>query len=148
MMIEEAVLIKANIETVWKTFTDLTCWKDWNSTACEAASASGRIEEGERIRFCLRPFRLPVNIEPVIDEVLPYERVVWSGSKFGISSRHEFLFQSAGANILVTSREKFRGLPFLIGGRWFTEKIARDLVRSMLQELKAACESAAVHAGS
>jgi hypothetical protein len=142
MMIEEAVLIKASIETVWRTFTDLTCWKDWNTTACEAASASGRIEEGERIRFCLRPFNLPVNLDPLIDEVVPRERVVWSGSKFGLASRHEFLFQRAGDSVLVTSREKFRGLPLLIGGRRITKTIARDLVRSMLQELKTACEAA------
>ena len=140
MLIEEAVLIRANIETVWKTFTDLACWKDWNSTACDAASTSGRIEEGERIRFCLRPFAVPVHLDPVVDEVVPHERVVWSGSKFGISSRHEFLFQRASNGILVTSREEFRGLPLLLGGRRFTGSLARDLVRSMLRELQAACE--------
>lgn len=141
MVIEEAVLIKAPKEEVWKTFTDLSCWKEWNSTACDAASPSGRIEEGEPIRFCLRPFNLPVSLDPVVDEVIPYERVIWSGSKFGISSRHAFLFQQAANGVLVTSREEFRGIPLLIGGRPLTEKVARDLVRSMLQELKAACES-------
>jgi uncharacterized protein YndB with AHSA1/START domain len=117
MMIEEAVLIKADREQVWKTFTDLEDWKDWNTTACDAGSSSGRIEKGEHIRFCLRPFGIPVDLEPVIDEVVEYERVVWSASKFGIASRHEFLFQETANGILVTSRERVLGVPLLLGGR-------------------------------
>lgn len=142
MVIDESVLINAGMETVWTTFTDLTCWKDWNTVARRAASDSGRIEEGGRVRFCIRPFAVPVNLDPVVDEVVDHERVVWSGSRFGISSRHEFRFQRVRNGVLVTSREEFRGLPLLIGGRPITEKIARDLVIAMLQELKKACEHA------
>lgn len=143
MLIVESALIKAGMDGVWTTFTDLSRWREWNSTACDASSPSGVLREGERIRFCIRPFAVPVDLAPVIDEVKTHERVVWSGCKFGIASRHEFLFQRAANGIVVTSREEFRGIPLLIGGRRFTERVARDLVRSMLRELKAACESAA-----
>ena len=140
MVIEESVLIRADRETVWQTFTDVSCWRDWNRTACDAASPAGRIREGDRISFCLRPYALPVTIEVTVDEVVKHEHVVWSGSRFGVRSRHEFFFQQAANGVLVTSRETFTGLPLLLGGAQMTGKVGRELVAKMLRELKAACE--------
>jgi hypothetical protein len=141
MVIEETVLINAGIERVWKTFTDLTCWSDWNRTARDIVSESGKMEQGRPFRFCLRPFVVPVRIDPVIDEIVPYDRVVWSGRKYGIASRHEFLFQQEADGVLVTSREKLIGLPLVMGGRAFTERLVRELTVSMLKELKEAAET-------
>jgi uncharacterized protein YndB with AHSA1/START domain len=31
MIIEESIFINAPIDKVWQTFTDLTCWRQWNS---------------------------------------------------------------------------------------------------------------------
>jgi hypothetical protein len=142
MLIEESVLINADLKALWKTFTDLTCWADWNTIASKAASDSGRLEEGVRFTFCLRPFSIPIMIEPKIDEVVPQEKVVWSGSKFGIYSRHEFLFQQVANGVLVTSRETFRGLPLLFGGMTFPESTVRELTVGMLKDLKKAAETA------
>ncbi|MHB8846478.1 MAG: SRPBCC family protein [Nitrospirota bacterium] len=140
MIIEESVLISADIETIWTTFTDLTCWAEWNTVASKAASDSGRIEEGARFSFCLRPFSVPIVLEPMIEEVVPREKVVWTGTKFGIFSRHEFLFQQVANGVLVTSRETFRGLPLLFGGVTFPEAMVRELTVGMLSDLKKAAE--------
>jgi hypothetical protein len=140
MLIEESVLINADLKDIWKTFTDLTCWADWNTVAGKVASDSGRIEEGERFAFCLRPFSVPIMIEPKIEEVVPREKVVWTGTKFGIFSRHEFLFQQVANGVLVTSRETFRGLPLLFGGAAFPESTVRELTVGMLKDLKKAAE--------
>jgi hypothetical protein len=140
MIIEESVLINADVNTIWKTFTDLTCWADWNSVATDVASGSGRLEEGERFTFCLRPFSVPIMIEPRIEEVIPREKVVWTGTKFGIFSRHEFLFQQAANGVLVTSRETFRGLLLLLGGVTFPESMVREMTVGMLKDLKTAVE--------
>jgi len=140
MIIEEAVLINGDLKKIWKTFTDLTCWADWNTIASRVASDSGRLEEGERFTFCLRPFSVPLMIEPTIEEVVPQEKVVWTGTKFGIFSRHEFLFQQAANGVLVTSRETFRGLPLLFGGAAFPESTVRELTVGMLTDLKKAAE--------
>ena len=140
MLIEESVLINGDLKTIWKTFTDLTCWADWNTVAGKVASDSGRIEEGERFAFCLRPFSVPIMIEPKIEEVVPREKVVWTGTKFGIFSRHEFLFQQVANGVLVTSRETFRGLPLLFGGMTFPESTVRELTVGMLNDLKNAVE--------
>ncbi len=142
MKIEESVLINADIRKIWKTFTDLNCWVDWNTVATNASSGSGRIEEGEKFTFCLRPFTVPIVLEPKIEEVVPREKVVWSGTKFGIFSRHEFLFQQAVNGVLVTSRETFRGLPLLLSGLTFPESTVRELTVGMLNDLKRAAEKA------
>jgi hypothetical protein len=140
MVIEETVLINADLSKIWKTFTDLTCWADWNTVATDAASGSGSLEEGDTFTFCLRPFSVPITIEPKIEAVVPREKVVWSGGRFGITSRHEFLFQQARNGVLVTSREHFSGLLLQLGGKPVTEKISRKLIVLMLQQLKKACE--------
>lgn len=141
MVIEESILINADLAKIWKIFTDLTCWADWNTVATDAASGSGRLEEGGTFTFCLRPFSVPVTIEPKIEAVIPHEKVVWSGGRFGISSRHEFLFQQVKNGVMVTSREQFRGLPLMLGGKPLTKKVSRDLIFLMLQQLKQACEN-------
>jgi len=143
MFIEESVLINADLKKIWKTFTDLTCWADWNTVAREVASDSGRIEEGDRFTFCLRPFSVPIMIEPKIEEVVPREKVVWTGTKFGIFSRHEFLFQQVANSVLVTSRETFRGLPLLFGSLAFPESTVRELTVGMMNDLKKASEKPA-----
>jgi hypothetical protein len=140
MLIEESVLINADLKNIWKTFTDLTCWADWNTVAGKVASDSGRIAEGERFTFCLRPFSVPIMIEPRIEEVIAREKVVWTGTKFGIFSRHEFLFQQVANGVLVTSRETFRGLPLLAGSMTFPEGTVRKLTAGMLKDLKNAVE--------
>ena len=140
MLIEESVLIHGDLNQIWTTFTDLTCWADWNTVAGKVASDSGRLEEGEKFTFCLRPFSVPIMIEPKIEEVVPKEKVVWTGTKFGIFSRHEFLFQQVANGVLVTSRENFRGLPLLFGGRTFPEGTVRELTVGMLNDLKKAAE--------
>ncbi len=139
MVIEESVLIDADIKRIWKTFTDLTSWADWNTVA-SARSASGRIEEGETFTFCLLPLPVPIVLEPKVEEVVPREKVVWKGAKFGISSRHEFLFQQASDKVLVTSRETFRGMALLLGGLTFPESTVRELTVGMLRDLKKAAE--------
>lgn len=141
MVIEESILIKADIKKIWKTFTDLTCWADWNTVARDAVSDSGRLEEGEQFTFCLRPFSVPITLKPKIEEVVPAQRVVWTGSKFGIFSRHEFLFQQIDDSVLVMSSETFHGLPLLFGGQHFTEGTVRKLTVAMLNDLKMACET-------
>jgi hypothetical protein len=141
MIIEESVLINADLKNIWETFTDLTCWADWNTVACKAASLSGRLEEGERFTFCLRPFSVPIVVKPKIEDIVPREKVVWTGTKFGIFSRHEFLFQQVANGVLVTSREAFRGLLLLFGGVACPEGMVRELTVGMLNDLKKSAEN-------
>lgn len=137
MVIEESVLIDAKMETVWEAFTDLSCWRDWVRVVTEIeGDGTDRMREGGTFRFCIRPFSLPIHIEPLVEEVVPRERVVWSGSKFGVFARHEFIFRETGDGVLLTSRETFSGA----GSLMFPERTIRELTASILGDLKEAAE--------
>ena len=54
MVIEELVSINAPLDKVWKSFTDLTCWQNWNSVMKDVASDSPSMEkEGLSVSACV-----------------------------------------------------------------------------------------------
>jgi hypothetical protein len=140
MVIEESITIVAPLDRVWKTFTDITCWPAWNTVMKDVRSDSASLEKGADFRFCLRPFMFPVYVEPFIEEVIPNRLVVWSGSKFGIFARHEFIFEESEKNVTVISRESFKGITMDNMSFIFPEKILKELTISLLRDLKQASE--------
>lgn len=142
MVLEESIMINSTLEHVWKTFIDLSCWKDWSTVLQDISSGeTGTFEAGKNITFCIRPFVFPVKLEPVVEEVVPYERVVWSGSYYGCFARHTLFFRETGNGVLLTSRESFEGMPALSLWILFPKKRLRELTISFLEEIKKAAES-------
>jgi len=142
MVIEESIIIDASLEKVWDLFTDLTCWKNWCSVIEDVSSEEKRLEEGNSFKCCIRPFDIPMDLEPLVEEILPMDRIVWSGKKHGISARHEFTFQINGSGVLLTSREVFSGL-FMSPLRFlFPKRKLQELSGRMLNEIKTAAEAA------
>lgn len=141
MIIEHSITIKADMETVWNIFTDLTCWQDWNRVINDISSDHDRLTEGKQFRFCVRPFNLPVYIEPVVNEIIPKQKVVWSGNKHGIRARHEFIFFRDENAVHLTSREEFR--VNFVSRLYFhiTIKKLHQMSIEMLQQLKDVSES-------
>ncbi|GAB4388652.1 MAG: hypothetical protein Kow0025_09200 [Thermodesulfovibrionales bacterium] len=140
MVVEESVVIDAKMEKVWDTFTDLSCWRDWVRAAEVEAGEGERIEEGKTLKLCFRPFSFPVHIEPRVEEVAPHRRVVWSGQKYGVASRHEFVFEQTPKGVRLTSRETFEGPA---DGAWravFPEGKVRQITASILRDIKEAAE--------
>lgn len=140
MIIEESVVVHAAIGKVWDTFTDLSCWKDWNRVLEDVKPDAGKIEEGRHLRCWMRPFVFPLHFDPVVSEVVRPEKVVWTGSKYGIRARHEFIFEKKNGDTTVTSREVFRGLPVGFRGLFFPTGRIRELTVLMLADLKKAAE--------
>ena len=140
MVIEESILIRADITVVWKTLTDLACWKDWNQGLREASGETDHLAAGEKFTFCIRPFLFPVRLKPVVEEVVPNERLVWKGWKFGIFSRHEFLLRRTAEGVSVTSRETLWGPPLIFGNLSFPLWRVRELTVKMLNDLKNSVE--------
>lgn len=141
MVIEESIIINASLEKVWDIFTDLTCWKNWCSVIEDVSADRTRLEEGGSFKCCIRPFDIPMNLEPMVEELIPMDRIVWSGKKHGVSARHEFTFQNNGNGVLLTSREAFSGLfmsPLML---LFPKKKLEELSGKMLREIKTAAEA-------
>jgi len=141
MVIEESVSINASVERVWQNFTDLTCWANWNSVLKDIATGHPSIQKGDTFTCSIRPFVFPVKFELLIEEVVPYERVVWSGSKYGIFARHVYIFRRTGDHLQVLSTETFKGITVDNLKFIFPEWRIRELTQSLLRDLKKASEA-------
>jgi hypothetical protein len=141
MVIEESIVIHAPIDKVWETFTDVSCWKNWTSVLENVPnSGNERLSARKKFTWCIRPFVFPVYFEPVVEEVVPHERVVWSAKKYGIAARHEFTFQKEGNGVRLTSREEFSGPPLVFSAVLFSRWKLTELTRSFLRDIKQAAE--------
>lgn len=141
MVIEESITISASLDRVWRTFTDLSCWADWNTVIKDLSPGTVCMEKGETFEFCMRPFMFPVYLALFMEEVIPNKLVVWSGSKFGIFARHEFIFEESRKKVIVISRESFKGITLDNMSLLFPEKRIRDMTKSLLKDLKKAAEN-------
>jgi len=70
-----------------------------------------------------------------------HERVVWSGSKYGIFARHEFTFEMLEDHVRVISRETFKGMTMENMKFIFPAWRIRELTKSLLTDLKEASET-------
>jgi hypothetical protein len=142
MIIEETISITAPLSQVWEVFMNLTCWADWNSILTDVSSAEACLSEGGKFSCCIRPYAFAVYFQPKVVEVIPKMKIVWIGSKYGISALHEFFFEETSEGTIISSRETFSGLPILLGGFFFPKQKIKRLTTSFLDDLKRASEAA------
>ena len=140
-MIEEHILIDADIKKIWKVFTDLTCWHKWNSVIRDADCNDQCLTHGTVITCRFRPFLFPINAQINVEKIIPEEYVIWSVKKKGFKAYHEFIFQRQEKRILFISRETFNGLLIRLFGFLLPKKRLRALTATFLNELKEASES-------
>jgi hypothetical protein len=141
MVIQESILIHAKMDKVWETFTNLTCWKAWNTVMGNISSNEKCLSCGGEISCCFRPFVSPVKAKIKVEEVIPYERIVWSAQKKGFSARNEFSFQDQEGGVLVTSRETFNGFLVRAFGFLLPKRRMRALIHTFLKDFKTASEN-------
>ena len=139
--IDEQIHVAAPLERVWQTFTDLTCWQDWNSVLTQVEpKGEAYLLPGGRFRCCIRPYAVPVFFEARIEEVVPLKRVLWTARRLGLQGRHEFLFEPEADGVRVVSREVLTGFPVLLGGLFFPVGRFKRITSTFLRELKAGAE--------
>ena len=140
MIVEESILINAELNKIWDTFTDLTCWKNWNSVIRDVDSQSTCLVEGCQLVCNFRPFFFPINVSIEIKEVKDRKSISWVAKKTGLIAEHLFDFQEMENGVLVTSREEFDGF-FIRNAEFFVPKQKiQDLTRIFLNDLKRAAE--------
>jgi len=140
MLIEEVIAIRAPIEKVWNTFTDLTCWMQWNTVLRNVRSGERCLSSGKEVKCCLYPFLFPITVDLRIEELIPRELIVWSVRKKGLHARHEFIFGKKDNSVLVTSREAFTGLLSKGSGALLPKRRMQELTIRFLKDLKKASE--------
>ena len=141
MVIKESVVICSSMEKVWKTFTDVECWMEWNTIMKNVGSDNKVLEEGTNITCSFCPFLFPIEMKIKVERVIPYDRIVWSAKKKGLSAHHEFFFQEQAKGTLVTSKETFTGLLTKGSGILLPIKKMQTFAKIFLQDLKKVSES-------
>lgn len=135
--IEEEVEISASLEKVWDSFTNFTCWADWNAVLAQVKSSSGSCLDADgRFSCCISPFGVPVFFEAGVTEITPMKRIVWTGSKYMVRGWHEFLFTEEGEGVRLLSREILSGPPVAFGGLFFPVGRFRRLTKQFLEGLR------------
>jgi len=141
MVIEEQILVNADLGRVWKVFTDLTCWNNWNSVIRDVCCDDQYLSHGKTLTCCFRPFLFPINVEVNVEKVIPNQCVIWIVRKKGFIAYHEFLFQRQENGVLITSRETFSGLLVRLFNLFLPRKRMRMFANTFLTDLKMASES-------
>ena len=141
MILTESIVIKAPLKKIWQTFTDLTCWSDWNTVMKDVDPKEDAIAHGRSIRCSFRPFFFPIRVKMKIEKVVPYEAIIWSAKKKGLKARHELLFQPQNNTVTVVSRETFSGVLTKAYGLLLPKKKMTHLKKIFLKELKQASET-------
>jgi hypothetical protein len=140
MVINESITIQADLQKVWKTFTDLTCWNNWNTVMQDVKSDEHCLTKSKYLKCCFRPFVFPIKVNIEIEEIVPYKRVIWSAKKRGLSAYHKFLFEKNERGTIVTSNETFDGFLPKTSAFLFPKSKMRNLTKIFLRDLKKAAE--------
>lgn len=141
MVIRESININAPMKKVWDTFINLTSWPHWNTVMKDVSSHVENLRHGDAIQCVFRPFLFPVKLNIRIEEVIPYDRVVWSAKKKGLSAYHEFFFQDQQRGVKVISQETFTGILCSASGLFLPKKKMHSLTKIFLKDLKKVSEN-------
>ena len=106
MVIKAEVRIQAPMAVVWRTFSDLDRWKDWNTACASCCFTSGdRLAEGACFTFVVKPFIFPLQVEPRVVRCDPGREVIWEGRRLGISAVHTWRFRETADGVVMESTE-------------------------------------------
>lgn len=131
---EATITIGASRDIVWSLMADVAGWPTWNTDITEAA-IEGTLARGARIVWKSGPG----TIRSKVADVVPRERLSWTGSLLGIKAIHVWVLATEGGDTVVTTRESWDGLPVRLAKRWSRSTLDKALA-SGLQHLKAEAE--------
>jgi hypothetical protein len=110
MVIKEEIEIEAPLTLVWRIFSRMEDWKDWNFVCQDCCYLEGsEMSEGTCFSFVMKPFNFPIKVAPRIVACEPGRKVVWEGTRFGVHAEHTFLFREKKDRVVLLSVEKFKG---------------------------------------
>jgi hypothetical protein len=142
MVIDEEIEIHAPLDVVWRIFSQMEDWDQWNTACRECCILEGdSMNSGTCFSFKIKPWFLPLRVAPRIVECEPGKTVTWEGGRLGVNAAHTWRFREQDGKVILRSVERFRG-PLLIVGRvlGIPQKLHR-LTREFLETLKKAAEN-------
>lgn len=135
------MLIRAPRDVVWRAFTDLTCWADWNSVLTRVRPGpEGSLAAGGGFSCRLRPFGVTIPFAVRIELAEPPARLLWIAERLGVRGRHWFYFSEEDGATRCDSLEDLSGPTVGLAGPVFPIRRFTELTRRFLAELKTEAE--------
>ena len=132
--VQTEIEINGPLEQVWRSFTDLSSYKDWNPFIKQA---EGELRVGNDLKMFLQPpGGKGMEFHPKVITVIPNKEVSWRGRIPGLfTGEHKFTLEIVGGNITKFKQQstftglatKFIGDDFVEGGRKGFEEMERAL---------------------
>jgi hypothetical protein len=144
MIVRAEIDINAPSEVVWRVFSRLEEWGQWN-TACDSCrlTAGERLEPGACLTFVVKPFVFPVRVAPRVVSCDPGREVVWEGGRWGIHAVHRWRFSARPGGVRLESTETFGG-PLMQPARLFgLQRRLHALTERMLAQIRTQSEACA-----
>jgi uncharacterized membrane protein len=133
----DEIVIKAPPGTVWNLFININAWPEWNKEI-ESASLLSPLAVGSVFHWSTAG----MIIASTIGELIPQQRIAWSGLVQGILGIHVWQFTAVEDGVLVQTEESWDGEPVRLQVG-FLQKALDQSIRSWLESLKRAVESKA-----
>ena len=142
MLIREEIEISAPMPVVWAVFSALEEWDDWN-TACQSCHLieGAEMAVGASFSFVVRPFSLPIKVEPRITKCEPGQEVVWEGKRLGIHAVHTWTFREINGRVTLISHEEFSGPLIWLARLILVPRRLHSLTRQLLASVKKESEA-------
>jgi len=137
MLIREEIEIAAPMPVVWAVFSALEEWDDWN-TACQSCHLieGAKMAVGACFSFVVRPFSLPIKVEPRITKCEPGQEVVWEGERFGVHAVHIWKFKEVNGSVSLISHEEFSGPLIWLARIILVPRRLHSLTKRLLSSIK------------
>jgi uncharacterized protein YndB with AHSA1/START domain len=104
LVARKEILIQASPEAVWRIQTDINAWKEWLPDISKS-QIDGALSTGSVFRWTSGGFA----VTSTLQEVVPQERIAWTGKALGSRARHIWTLKSQTGGTLVTTEESMEG---------------------------------------
>ncbi len=132
---QDEIFIAASLGTVWDLFTDISRWPEWHSDV-SSARLEGPLAAGTVFRWSTAGLD---DIASTIGEMIPEQRIAWSGPAQGIMGIHVWTFTAVQDGVIVKTEESWSGEPVLQQLE-FAQQGLDQSIKSWLENLKREAE--------
>ncbi|MEO6392008.1 MAG: SRPBCC family protein [Pyrinomonadaceae bacterium] len=132
---QDEIVIAAPVEAVWGRLTDIDTWTEWNPEI-----ASAKLDDPLAVGSVFRWTTVGMDIASTIGELVPHQRIAWSGLAQGIMGIHVWNFTAVDGGTLVQTEESWEGKPVRIQIN-LLQSALNESIRTWLENLKSVAET-------
>ncbi len=137
---QDEIVIAAGLNTVWNLLTDIAAWPNWQHDI-DRANLNTPLGVGAIFHWSTAGLA----ITSTVAELIPHERIAWSGLMDGITDVHVWRFMPVrDGGVRVQTEESWNGEPARLN-RESMQRALDQSIRLWLESLKRRAESQDEH---